>query len=99
LGARIEAGFLNAREVYVAVLTLKKIVELKIGFSLRRPPNEEGPAMIKEEAAAAAAEFLNKKKRKAKAARIKVETRKEHHDVVAQCVTGSMYEAVCRSRV
>ena len=30
--------FLNAREVYVAVLTFKKFVELKIGFSLRRPP-------------------------------------------------------------
>jgi hypothetical protein len=38
LGARIEAGFLNARDLYVAVLTFKKFAELKIGFPLRRPP-------------------------------------------------------------
>jgi hypothetical protein len=47
----------------------------------------EGLAIIKEEAAAAAAEVLNKKKRKTKAVRLKVETCKEDHGVLPQCVS------------
>ena len=59
---------------------------------------EEGLAMIKEEAAAAAAEALNKKKRKTKAARLKVETCKEGHYAVAQCVTAVLGSMAPRKR-